>query len=288
MKTHKLIFVNSENRQAAQSINDITLQINDPEIVGKNVYVYLVNFVSRICIPVIDSTNNIFTLNENGTTASITITSNQSPDWNSLASELQTLLTAASPNHYTYTVTTNKSKLHFIFSCSSSNPVSFDFNVTNSCYKLLGFEKTSYSFSSKSLESSLIVDLGGSSSFFIKIKNGVSNNIEDITNKPSNTLSIVPNLAPYGANLFFHNINDDYCIKILGLSMIEIQLTDFYGNLLTFNSNYILTLKIEIIEDETTDKQLVNNQSETNKLLKLLLLNKELKGEDKKLSISNL
>ena len=237
MRTHKLIFINSENRSSSQSINDLTVNITDPDIAGKNVYVYMVNFISRICIPVIDTTNNTFTLNEGGTTASISISTNQSPDWSSLAAELQTLLNGASPNHYTYTVSISRTKLHFVFACSSSNPVSFDFTGSNSAYELLGFEKQSYSFSSKSLESSVIVNLGGKYCIFIKIKNGVSNNIEDLTNKPSNILSIVPVMAPFGSNMFFHDINDDYCVKILGLSMIDIQLTDFNGNLLTFNSN---------------------------------------------------
>jgi len=288
MKTHKLIFINSENRESGQNINDLSVQINDPEIVGKNVYVYMVNFVSRICIPVIDSTNNTFSLNENGTIVSISLDTNQSPDWNSLASELQTLLNGGSPNHYTYTVVVDRNKLHFIFGVSDSSPISFDFNVTNTAYKLLGFEKQSYSFSSKSLTSSMIVNLGGEYCIFVKIKNGVSNNIEDVTNKPSNTLCIVPNLAPYGSNLFFHNINDDYSIKILGLNNIQIQLTDFSGNLLTFNSNYIITLKVEIIDDDQTDKKMIYNQSETNKLLKLLLLSKNIKKEEKQISLSTI
>jgi len=288
MKTHKLLFINSENRTTGQNINDLMVSITDPAIVGKNVYIYMVNFVSRICIPVIDSTNNTFVLNEGGTTATISITTNQSPEWNSLASQLVTLLNGASPNHYTYTCTVDKNKLHFVFGCSSSNPVSLDFSGSNSCYELLGFEKTSYSFTAKALESAVIVNLGGKTCIFIKIKNGVSNNIEDLTNKPSNILSIVPIMASYGSNMFFHDINDDYCIKILGLNMIEIQLTDFNGNLLTFNSNYILTLKVEVIDDDPNDAKMVKSLDETNKLLKLQLLREEFKKDDKKLSLSNI
>lgn len=281
MKTHKLIFINSENRLQGQDINDITVSINDPEIAGKNVYIYLVNFVSTICIPVISSTNNTFTLNENGTTAIVTLNDNQSPDWSTLASEIQTKLNGASPNHYDYTVAIDRSKLHFIFTTSSSDPISFDFNVTNSAYKILGFEKQTYSFAAKALESSKIVNLGGEYCFFVKIKNGVSNNIEDVTNKPSNNLCIIPFLGSYGSQVFFHNLNDDYSIRILGISNINIQLTDFNGNLLTFNSNYVLTLKVEIIEEDALDKKMVLSQEETNKLLKLLLLSKEMKHEKK-------
>ena len=95
-------------------------------------------------------------------------------------------------------------------------------------------------------------------------------------------------MASYGSNMFFHDINDDYCIKILGLNMIEIQLTDFNGNLLTFNSNYILTLKVEVIDDDPNDAKMVKSLDETNKLLKLQLLREEFKKDDKKLSLSNI
>ena len=279
MPYHKLLFINSENRTAGQDINDLIVQINDPQIVGKNVNVYLVNFVSRVCIPIVNDYNNTFILNENGQTATISLNVNQSPDWTSLQTEIQTKLNSLSPHQYTYTVSVDRTKLHFAFTVSSSNPVVFDFTPDNSSYELFGFEKKTYSFTNQAIESTTLVNLGGELSLFIKIKNGSSNNIEDFTNKPSNTLCIIPNLAPYGSNLFFHNINDDYSILINSINTIEIQLTDFYGNKLNFTSNYILTLKIEVIDAIDYNKQMNDTQIKTNDLLKMILVKDDFKNE---------
>jgi hypothetical protein len=278
MPYHKLLFINSENRASTQNINDLVVQINDPQIVGKNVNVYLVNFVSRVCIPIVNDYNNSFILNEGGQTATISLNTNQAPDWSALQTELQTKLNSLSPHQYSYVVSIDRTKLHFIFSVNTSNSVSFDFTPDNSSYELLGFEKKAYSFSNQTLESSTLVNLGGELSLFIKIKNGSSNNIEDFSNRPSNTLCIIPNLAPYGSNLFFHNINDDYCIVINAINSIEILLTDFYGNKLNFSSNYILTLKIEVIEMDY-NKQMNDTQLKTNDLLKMILVKDEFKNE---------
>jgi hypothetical protein len=280
MSYHKLLFINSENRIYGQEINDLIVQINDPQIVGKNVNVYLINFISRVCIPIVNDYNNTFILNENGQTAIISLNINQSPDWTSLQTEIQTKLNSLSPHRYTYTVSNDRTKLHFLLSVSSQNPVSFDFTQDNSSYELLGFEKKVYSFSNQTLESTTLVNLGGELSLFIKIKNGSSNNIEDFTNRPSNTLCIIPNLAPYGSNLFFHNINDDYSILINSINSIEILLTDFYGNKLNFTSNYILTLKIEVIEPIDYNKQLNATQIKTNDLLKMILVKDEFKNQN--------
>jgi len=279
MTYHKLLFINSENRTTGQDINDLIVQINDPQLVGKNVNVYLVNFISRVCIPIVNDYNNTFILNENGQTATISLTTNQSPDWTQLQTEIQTKMNSLSPHNYVYTVSIDRSKLHFIFSVNTSNPVMLDFTTDNSSYELFGFEKIVYSFSNQALESSTLVNLGGELSLFIKIKNGSSNNIEDFTNKPSNTLCIIPNLAPYGSNLFFHNIHDDYRILINAINSIEILLTDFYGNKLNFTSNYILTLKIEVIDAIDYNKQMNDTQIKTNDLLKMILVKDEFKNE---------
>ena len=279
MTYHKLLFINSENRTTGQDINDLVVQINDPQLVGKNVNVYLVNFISRVCIPVVNDYNNTFILNENGQMATISMDTNQSPDWSLLQEELQIKLNSASPHQYTYIILFDRSTLHFIFSVSTSQPVSLDFATTNSCYSLLGFEKRVYSFSEKRLESTTLVNLGGELSMFIKIKNGSSNNIEDFTNKPSNTLCIVPILAHYGSSLFFHNIHDDYRITMNAVNYIEILLTDFYGNKLNFTSNYILTLKIEVIDAIDYNKQINDTQNKTNDLLKMILVKDEFKNE---------
>jgi len=277
MPYHKLLFINSENRTTTEDINDVVVQINDPQLVGKNVNVYLVNFISRVCIPIVNDYNNTFTLNEGEQIVQIPLKVNQSPDWVTLGNEIQQQLNLLSPHHYTYSVTIDRSKLHFNFYVNTLNSVIFDFTPSNSSYELLGFEKKTYMFVNNCLESTTLVNLGGELSLFIKIKNGSSNNIEDFTNKPSNTLCIIPNLAPYGANLFFHNIHDDYCILINSINSIEILLTDFYGNKLNFTSNYILTLKIEVIDPIDYSKQMVESQSKSNDILKMILVKDDFK-----------
>ena len=277
MPYHKLLFINSENRTEGQDINDVTVQINDPQIVGKNVNVYLVNFISRVCIPSVNSYNNSFTLIEGGQSVLIQLDISQSPDWITLSNELKVRLNALSPNHYTYDCEVDKAQLHFIFSVNTSSEVLFDFTTTNSSHELLGFEPKLYSFYNQFLESTSLVNLGGELCLFIKITNSSSNNIEDFTNKSSNTLCIIPNLAPFGSNLFFHNINDDYSILINAIHGISIQLTDFYGNKLNFTSNYILTLKIEVIETTDYTKQMNDTQIKTNDLLKMILVKDEFK-----------
>jgi len=253
MNTHKLIYINSVDRKAGQNINDFVYHVTDQEILNKDVDLYLVNFVSKICIPVITSANNTFVLNENGTIVSISLTTDQSPDWITLGTELQTKLNFYSPNHYTYAVTEDSAKLHFLISVNSANPISFDFTCLNSVYKILGFEQAIYSFVLQSLESTKLVDLGGDYALFIRIKNGTGDDVVDFANVLPHTLCIIPYLASYGSSLFFQNIDSDYNAKIDTLNSLEIQITDFYGNLLPFNYDYFITLKVTIIGEELND-----------------------------------
>jgi hypothetical protein len=279
MPYHKLLFINSENRADNQDINDLVVMVNDPQLVGKNVNVYLVNFISRVCIPFVNGYNNSFVLVEGNSTATITLDTKQSPDWITLGNEITRKLNLFSPHHYTYSTDIDRSQLHFIFSVNTSETVLFDFTATTSAHEILGFEQKTYSFSNNKLESVTLVNLGGELCFFIKIKNGSSNNIEDFTNKPSNTLCIIPNLSSFGSDLFFHNINDDYSVTVNGIHSIEILLTDFYGNLLNFTSNYILTLKIEVIEPVDYTKLMNETQLKTNDLLKMILIKDEFKDQ---------
>ena len=264
MNSHKLIYINSVDREIGQNINDFVYKVVDQELLNKNVYIYLVNFISRVCIPAITVENNTFEFTENGVSPTVvTLGTNQSPDCFTVATELQTALNTLSLNGYVYTVTPNLNTLHFEITVSSANPISFDFNVANSSYKLLGFNEAVHSFVAQELESVNMMDLGGEYAVYVRIKNGTGDVPADFTDILSQTLCVVPFLSSYGSNLFFHNIDSDYNAKITRFNSLEVQVTDFYGNLLTFNSDFVITLKVEIIGENVND------------LLKLIYLSDE-------------
>jgi hypothetical protein len=81
-------------------------------------------------------------------------------DFKSLGNELQDLLNSASPNKYTYTITTTNNKLNFVVSDSNNSAIQQPiFNLEQTSYpEKFGFKNSTYSFATNKLESQFSIE----------------------------------------------------------------------------------------------------------------------------------
>jgi len=153
---YDVVFVNSFNRLSGGSTNfsiNVTQQLRP-----NNEYDSVV--VSSGSCPKswysINEYNYQFTLTEGKSSVTVSIPQ-QSYTAQSLATQLTTTLTAASPNLYTYTVTINANTAKFTYTVSSGNS-SFTFS-NNSPWRAMGFNIGTVTFSASTLTSANVVNM---------------------------------------------------------------------------------------------------------------------------------
>lgn len=246
----KLIHIKSSDRTSG-TIGNFTVDIPSSFIYCKSteeMTISLVNFFCKRNFYNIQSYNNTFQVNENGTIRTIYINEG-SPNSYNLITELLTKLNLFGSS-YVYTIDYNISTLHFIFTVNN-NDVQFIFN--NSCAELLGFDKTTYNFTNRTLESTRIIDLNGEECIYIHLMSADSENIETSTDKTvqkSNVIGIVPLTCPTGGVIYYGNLNDDYKMTLSQKEVTKLQfkLTNEYNDELTLQTDYFMVLKIETID----------------------------------------
>jgi hypothetical protein len=152
------------------SENEWQINLNNPIPIKENTFAGVPQIVYTNSFKGINSNNNKFQLIEydgsglNPETINITI-----PEGNysvtNLASTLKSLLDNASYYTYTYTVTHDSVTSHFTIVNSSNKNFDLEFNVPNSAYLVMGFNKDTYegrSTNSYTITSENIVRLDGS------------------------------------------------------------------------------------------------------------------------------
>lgn len=183
----------------------------------------------------VNSTNNIIYFNENiGANATATITSgNYTPS--TLGSHLATILTAASPNARTYTVTYSTITNAFTITVSAGTfRFSFGTNTAMSAFRVLGFNQVDGVLSASQtspnqpqLNLTSVMCLRSSELAGRLIKSNVSNQMSD------NVLYIMPVTVALGELLTYYNQDSDYYeIDMKNCNKFDLMLTDLSGNIL--------------------------------------------------------
>lgn len=245
----KLLNIKSSDRTSG-TIGNCIFDIPSGFISCKNsemMTISLVNFFCKRNFYNIQNYNNTFQVNENGTLRTITLNEG-SPNSYNLITELLTSLNLFGSS-YVYTIDYNISTFHFTFTVNNDN-VQFIFN--NTCSELLGFDKTTYNFIDRTLESTRIIDLNGEECIYIHLISGNTDNIETAGTiiQKSNVLGIIPLTCQTGGVIYYGNFNDDYKMTLQqkNLMNIQIKLTNEYNDELTLQTDYFMVLKIETID----------------------------------------
>lgn len=183
----------------------------------------------------INATNNIIYFNENiGANATATITpGNYTPS--TLGSHIASIMTTASPNARTYTVTYSTITNAFTISVSAGTfRFSFGTNTSNSAYKVFGFRAVDLALAASQtstnqpqLNLTSVICLRSSEIAARLIKSNVSNQIND------NILYVMPVTVALGELLTYYNQDSDYYnINMKNCNKFDILLTDLSGNIL--------------------------------------------------------
>jgi hypothetical protein len=154
-----IVYVSSANRDSGDS-DDFTINLTT-QIRTPNDYdtVSLLNFSCPKSYYLINSLNNTFTVNENGNITTITITPGNYTLIGPLDVFSTVLTNALSSCLWDYAITTNTSTGKYEFDVTGNGGIQPIFNFSgNSPYQILGFEKTSYTFTANSLTSVNIVN----------------------------------------------------------------------------------------------------------------------------------
>lgn len=173
---------------------------------------------------------------------------------NYTASSLLTFLSASIlVSYYGFSITYDDSALSFTF----SNPQTFIFYGTSTCFKFIGLNSGNYVSSlsgSYYITSDCVIDFSGIRNIYI-YSNLNTKSITSGSSKFENILAKIPVTVSYGFLLFWTNftlyksmIHDNY------LNYFEINIKDDVGNLLNFNGGtWSLTLSVEIYNKGTNE-----------------------------------
>ena len=197
----------------------------------------------------IDATQNVVAFTEGVLSASFAVT----PGWynaKQLAATVAALLTANSPNHFTYTCTFNTITGKHTITCNDSLVAkTLNMNVTNSIYRALGFEKATYPFSSV-ITSVNVATIEDRYSIYVR-SNIDTTSSYDANGNLSDVLERIP-LASSGSVVYYTQPSSGHKLLVDGksLSIFEIRLTYDDGTLINLNGlPWELSIKIDIINN---------------------------------------
>lgn len=244
MTTSKRIYyINSRNRIGGTD-SDFTYNI-DMKGLHEPTHVALLRAYIPKSYYSIQSGSNTLTLDEDGTTEIITLPEGNY-SVNSLKTKLKALLDTASPNGWTYTITTPSTtsqpqtgKLTFSVSGNSSVQPSLVFE--DGLYEQLGFEANSTNdFVADSLVSTNVINLQAEQTLFIH---------SDIIQDTDNVLQEIyaSNQLSYSAIVFENNNTKDYSKPLVSKTnnTYRFYLTDENSNKIDLNGlNLVMTLMI--------------------------------------------
>lgn len=247
----------------------------------------LVDFVLKRNKYPIDSNNNRFNVSETQNSVvynyTITITAGNYNVYQ-LATQVATQLTNASP-YYTYTISWDSISGYYTFTITSktAHPVgsaSFDFNVARSAFELLGFAKSTYSFTSGTLISVKMVSLSGETSIYLRTNLTTPN--FDYANGEyglSDVLAKIPIIVPPYATIVFQDVGaslfNSY-IQTNSLGNLNIRLTNSEDIELEFQDEWTCAFKVETYE-ATKEAEILGELKNLTEINKLNLLQKTIR-----------
>ena len=161
---------------------------------------------------------------------------------NSLIIALQTLLSNS------ITVTFNNLTGGFKFESATLTIFSFNFNITNSAYQILGFLKSTYTTAISIISSPYPINLLGVKRISIKSNSFATSSFS--SSGSDNTLCVIPCDVPSYNMISYQNSNntDKQKIRLKNINQVDILIYDENNNLLDFNNiSWTLTLCLENI-----------------------------------------
>lgn len=236
-----------------------------------------------------NSTNNTFILKQ-GENTSYTITIPiGNYNFKQLAAIIQTTVQTAINNQFVFTCTWDSTLNKLVFQFPVDNNLyTLDFNVSNSAYSILGFNSpiiyysnllTGKLVSEKTLSTTLSKNICITMPNITPLKEctNVFNAIDEVCIPSKFLLSIPNNFAPFDI-INFMNQSDMFCIYIKEkqLTDIEFNVTDENGAVLQYITDWRASIKIETLENATSDASSIQALNEIRDTLKLQLLSNAL------------
>ena len=247
----------------------------------------LVDFVLKRNKYPIDSNNNRFNVSETQNSVvydySITITAGNYNVYQ-LATQVATQLTTASP-YYTYSISWDSISGYYTFTITTKTAyavgsASFDFNVARSAFELLGFAKSTYSFTGSTLTSVKMVSLTGETSIYLRTNLTTPN--FDYANGEyglSDVLAKIPIIVPPYATIVFQDVGaslfNSY-IQTNSLGSLNIRLTNSEDVDLEFQDEWTCAFKVETYE-ATKEEEILGELKNLTEINKLNLLQKTIR-----------
>jgi hypothetical protein len=222
-----IIYLNSSNRASGTSSN-FTIDLRS-QILTPNNYdtIVLTNAAIPKSFYTINSSNNTFLLNENGSIKTVTIVIGNYNSTN-LATQIGVQMTAVSTIGATYTVVLSVTTGKYTITTTSALTTSVSFVNYNFCY-ICGFDQASYSFVAKTLTSVNIVNLQFTTSIII----GCS-----LCDNNAKILSVViPNQSDYSVITYQETCPGYVSVPMVtsSASSVSFWLQDEYGKQLDLN-----------------------------------------------------
>lgn len=223
-----IIYLNSSNRISGTSSNftiDLRAQILTPNNYDT---MCLVNCAIPKSFYLINSNNNTFILNENGSIKTVTL-SVGNYNSNNLATQIGVQMTAVSTSGATYSVVLSLTTGKYTITTTSALTTSISFVGSPLCY-IIGFDQSSYSFVAKTLTSVNIVNLQFTTS--ITIGCSLCNNNAKILSQ------IVPNQSDFSVITYQESACSYVSTPMInssGGASVSFWLQDEYGKQLDLN-----------------------------------------------------
>jgi hypothetical protein len=181
---------------------------------------------------------------------------------NTLITALQTLFGYAN----SITVTFNNLNGKFIFESATLTIFTFNFNITNSAYQILGFLKSTYTTNTSIITSPYPINLLGVKRISIKSNSFATSSFS--SSGSDNTLCVIPCDVPSYNMISYQNSNniDKQKIRVKTINQVGILIYDENNNLLDFNNiHWTLTLCLENLriqpKPSLTFNEIISNNS---------------------------
>jgi len=247
------IFINSSARVSG-SIDNGRYQLPQDVIScteSQHVKIKLVYFMTKHSWYNIASTrNSTWTLIEDSTETACSL-SDGNYNVRELASAIGTELSAKTAKSETYLCTWDNISGLFTITASggSATDISLAFNLASETKYIFGFNTDTAVFTTKSLVSDQIVNIGNIKSIFIHTNWAQRYYLTgSTTNARTNLFAVISNLTPNLGEIFYESGTglsfEQEIPNVQALSNIEFQMLDSFGNALELTSDWIMALEI--------------------------------------------
>lgn len=275
----QILYVDSQDKSSNQTSSNFSINIPksfiETNTQNQKIRITLLDALIPRNFWAINSNNRTFTLRVGITDYTINLPLGF---WNvlQLQTQLQTLLAAASSLTWVVAYDTNKNIYTFTFTGTFSS-VQFIF-TSNDAGDFLGFSNsTTYTFVAGELQSVKGISVQGENCLYLRTN--LTNEIPNLEYGNNNTFSVsnilarIPiAVAPF-ANIIYQDYSNTYSLicEQNYIDQIIIRITDRLQNLIDLQTEWSLSLKIEIIETDDHERTIANTKN-TSDILRLMLL----------------